>query len=92
MSQPTHGICLETLKLVRIRRKPVPGHGYEVHWWYQYPGEEPKEFYLDPADHFWYYDSPERVGAGNTGCDTLRGAKGDVVYSGGKVWCERRAR
>jgi len=65
-----------------IRRKRQPKYTYR--WLYQWPGHSPET--LEKTGKYWYYNTP---GSGETGCDTLDGAKGDLLYAGAKVWREK---
>jgi len=87
MRQITHGIDLATMKLVRIRKNPKKKKKKRI-WMYQWPGEKPQE--LIKEGRWWYYNNSMKASniSGEVGCDTLAGAKGDLVYSGAKVWVE----
>lgn len=87
MSRPTHAIDMSTLKMVRLKREPVKHR----RWYYQHPGEEKQE--IEKQGKWWHYNPPAvniTKGLGGTiGCDTLGGAKGDLLqYEGTKVWSE----
>lgn len=55
-------------------------------WYYQFPGEDKQQINKDGK--WWYYNCAKSVGGGEVGCDSLTGAKGDLLYSGAKVWSE----
>lgn len=81
MKTPTHGIDMMTFKLVKLKKQPKK---YKV-WLYQFKGmEKPRQLLKDGK--YWYYNDTH----GEVGCDSLEGAKGDIVYGEGKVWHEWR--
>jgi len=75
---------IDLLRFLRpSKKRPTQ---YRV-WFYQHAGEAKQKLYKH--DRYWYYECPERVGAGRHGCDSLAGAKGDLLcYEGTKVWSE----
>ena len=59
-------------------------------WYYQHEGEDRQLIVKDGK--YWYYNPPANLTQGLTGevgCDTLNGAKGDLLtYEGTRVWSE----
>jgi len=55
-------------------------------WFYQHSGEDKQQ--INREGKWWYYNSPAINGGGEVGCDSLNDAKGDLLYSGAKVWSE----
>jgi len=68
-------IDMRTLKLVNIAPKK------RRLWYYKFEGEKERPIIKD--GRWWYYNVE---GFGDTGCDTLGGAKGDLLSMGAKVY------
>ena len=52
-------------------------------WMYQFEGGKPQA--ITKEGRWWHYNN--EFGS-DIGCDTLAGAKGDLLYSGARVWRE----
>jgi len=70
---------LNVFSISVVKKHPVKRHV----WMYQFEGGRPQEIIKE--GRWWYFNTEQ---GGETGCDTLAGAKQDLLYSGAKVWRE----
>ena len=53
-------------------------------WYYQFPGDSVRKLYKNGK--WWTYSTKGDMS--QVSADSLAGAKGDIVYGGGKVWSQ----